>query len=313
MYGEYIYAIILLGILVSMLLVHRHEIAKDPHSALIAKNHLSTTAAFWCYFTAYVFLTIFWVLVWLENGIESHGIHLGLAHSLIHVPRIMCGWLASSCLLMSAIAYASGKRLHLRGMISVAAKAAVAMLAWAVLWEIPGHAHSAMWTALLISPDLALATFAMVLLGWAFYVRWSGSFPAVYLALTGVYAVLQLPLHLALDLDEFLQKVGGRPPLLSTEFLETLNVSYPLVAGCHLLLAYFFLSLLTRQAAPGVDLEQPRLLLGGSRATARWMGPRLGGAWVTRAFDLCYAAGLAVVAAAVWDLLKPYVLKFLAG
>src|SRR5208282_6719573 len=160
-------------------------------SALVAKKHFSIACAFWFCFTAFSFLLVFWLLVSEEHAIDTVA-HSEFAHAAIHIPRMMCNWFANLSLLMAAVAYSSGKDFNLRSSLWRAGMASAMMLLWCMFWEIVGHESNLFWTSLLIAPELAIANIAMVALGWAFYVRWSG-FSVLYFILAMVYALLQLP------------------------------------------------------------------------------------------------------------------------
>jgi hypothetical protein len=307
---EYVYAIILFGIIGFMLLIYRQDRAtRKQESPLTAATHLSTASAFWFYLAAYVFLAAFWLLVWDENRIESQGVHEAYwRHIIVHVPRLMCSWLANLSLLLSAIAYSRGDGLDVGRLIKPASQAAVAMLLWVILWESVHHTESLFWTSLLIAPDLTVATVAMALLGWVFFVRWRGSLSTLYLIVATAYAILQLPLHLALELDPLLPSNTLLPTskevaLFSEQSLKSLNLASPLLAVCHIMLSYCFLSLLVGSSAPAVNINQPRYLLRGPRELARWILPSVGGRFGGRVVEILYATAVAIVVAVLLDLL----------
>jgi hypothetical protein len=185
---------------------------------------------------------------------------------------------------MAAIAYSSGKDFDIRRLTRRAGVAAMAMLLWVVLWEILGHENNLFWTSLLIAPEVAIANIAMVCLGWAFFVRWSG-FSTLYFILAMIYALLQLPALLELELDAFF-----RP-----QMLESLNIAFPLLAVCKIGLAYGFLSLLCRSTDAAIKIDQPKCWPSGSRKVADWASPHVGGVWAGRTVDLGFGAVVAVV------------------
>jgi len=285
---EQTYAIILLGILAYMLVLYLQDSTNQSDSALVAKKHFSTACAFWFYFVAFSFLLIFWLLVREEHLIEKNGLDTGLTHAAAHLPRVMSNWFANLSLLMAAIAYSSGKDFDIRTSIWRAGMASVIMLLWVMLWELVGHANNLFWTALLIAPELAIATVAMVALGWAFYVRWSGlSF--LYFILAMVYALLQLPAYLELELDAF----------FTPEKLATLRFAFPLLAACQIMLAYGFLSLLCRSTVAEIKIDEPRHWPSGTRTLSDLTVPHVGGVWLGKAVDLGFGALVAIV---MWPL-----------
>jgi hypothetical protein len=290
---EYIYSIILLGILAYAFLLYLHDTTSQPDSVLVAEKHLSTASAFWFFFAAFSFLLVFWLLVRAEHIMEDNGQNSGFLHGLVHLPRVMFSWLANLSLLMAAICYARGSQVEVRKLLARAGKATVAILLWVITWETVGHANNLFWTSLLMAPELAIANIAMLFLGWAFFVRWSG-FSSIYLGLAVIYTLLQLPAYLELELDTFFDR----------RVLETLQIAFPLLAACQVMLAYGFLSLL-RRSTMEVEIDQPRYWLGGSRKAANWVSPHVGGNWGGRTVDLAFGAVVAVVMYPVGERLGP--------
>jgi hypothetical protein len=291
---EYIYSIILLGILGYMLILYLHDTTTHQDSVLIAEKRLSTASAFWFYFAAFFFLLVFWLLVMAEHALEQRGIDSGLPHGVVHLPRVAFGWLANLSLLMTAIAYSGGQDFNPRKLIGRAGVGTTIMFLWALLWEIVGHQSNLFWTSLLIAPELALANIAMVFLGWTFFVRWSG-FSTLYFTLAIVYALLQLPAYLQLELDTFFK--GNR------QLLATLDIAFPLLAACQVMLAYGFLSLLRRSTVEAVEIDKPKYWPSGSRKVANWASPNFGGKWARLAVDLAFAVALAAVMAVLMHVL----------
>jgi len=168
------------------------------------------------------------------------------------------------------------------------------MFLWALFWEIVGHSNNLFWTSLLIAPELAIANIAMVLLGWGFFVRWSG-FSTLLFLLAIIYALLQLPAFLELELDVFLKH----------DQLETLDISFPLLAACQVMLSYGFLSLIRGSTAAGVEIDKPRYRLDGPRKVAAWVFPSVGGKSIRIAVDLVFGAVVAVLMYPIGGMLGP--------
>ena len=280
------YAIIVLGILAYMFLSYLQDGIEIDDGAPFAGKYPSITGAFWFYFAAFACLLVFWPFVMAEHILETEQAkggnveNYGMWHVAVHVPRIMFGFLANLNLLYAGIAYCQGKGFDARRSVRQVGIATVAMLFWVLLWELLGHTQNLFWTSLLIAPEVEIAGVAMVFLGWGFFVRWRG-FSTLYLAVAIAYALLQLPAFLYLELDEYLEP----------KFLKNLEIAFPLLAACQILLAYGFLSLLRRSTAKGVDIDTPRFWPSGPRVDADWV---FGGVWGGRTVDIVFGALVAV-------------------
>lgn len=291
---EYFYSVVLLCILGYSLWLYFYDATTKDNSTLLAPA--STAAAFWLYFAAIASLLAFWLLVWGEHYVEHQkGLDTGFLHAVIHLPRVVFGWVANLSFFLAAISYAAGKQLDLRRLLRIALITTAAMALWALFWEIQGHNDNLFWTSLLIAPELAIATVAMVLLGWSFFVRWSGLFPTLYFAVTLIYALFQFPAFIELELDHFIAR----------EHLNTLSVSFPLLATFQVLLSYGFLSLLRSSTACDVNMDETRYLFGGPRQVAKWAFPIEGGKAVRIAVDVAFGLLVAVLMYPVGEKLGP--------
>jgi hypothetical protein len=126
-----------------------------------------------------------------------------LLHFLVHVSKTTLSNLANVAILIAAIAYGRAENFKNARALKGLLISALLFVLWAVFWELVHHDDSLIFTVLLISPDVVIANVALILLGWVFLSRWSGV-GVLFFLLMVIYAVLQLPARIALDLKEFL-------------------------------------------------------------------------------------------------------------
>jgi Ca2+/Na+ antiporter len=100
-----------------------------------------------------------------------------------------------------------------------------------------------------------LANLALILLGWVFLSRWSGV-GTLYFIITALYALLQLPARVALDLKDFFEH-----HLVEASSVNLEPVFYLLAVGKIFLIGGFML--LVRKVTD--DIAEPRAWPKGPR------------------------------------------------
>ena len=180
------------------------EAGATPKPVLTYLNYPFNRSAFWYFFGALGWIFMIYLLSefdeisrnWSDQDKE-------LWHLLTHALKVFFSNLANVSLVIAAVAYGRGKNFDAKKARKWFGWSAIGIALWAFFWELVHHDTSLLYTSLLIAPDVVLSNVAFILLGWVFLSRWSG-IGVAYFIITVLYAVLQFPARLALDLSEFL-------------------------------------------------------------------------------------------------------------
>jgi hypothetical protein len=235
-------AIVIAIILLCMLVVYLHDDITNPNDQKksmgddttqgppIYLHYSSNLNAFWYFFTALTCLLLVYLILYFGSDVVSR---TELRHWLVHVPAEVFSNVSNISMLIAAIAYGQGSEFKVKRALRSFGISALVITIWVIFWELADHDHNLLYTSLLVAPDVLASDVALLLLGWVFFSRWSG-IGVLYFIVTIIYALLQFPASVALDLC----------PVLNVE--QVLKVEQPgqTLAACKDLLEPFLFYLL---------------------------------------------------------------------
>jgi hypothetical protein len=214
-------------------------------------HYSSNLNAFWYFFTTLgCLLLAYSVLHFGSDAITQ----TELRHWLLHAPAVVLSNVSNISLLIAAIAYGQGKEFKAQRALRSFGIGVLVITIWVILWELADHDHNLLYTSLLVAPDVLASDVALLLLGWVFFARWSG-IGVLYFIVTIIYALLQFPARVALDLCPVLTLEQSGQVLAPCKTLLEPFLFYLLASGKILLAGGFVLML--RQSTK--DLDQARL------------------------------------------------------
>jgi len=237
-----------------MFLLHLTAGANSRLSALRYSEHRSTGAAF-------AFFAVTFACIFLLYSVEIYLKTQSLPHAVVHVPEILVGDLGAISILATAIAYSRGREFDLGATLGWIAKFMAFVFLWAVAFELLGHDRNKFLTVLEVSPDIIAAALGVIALGWVVYVRWGGVIGEGFFLLAIAYALLQVPANLVLS---------GFAPLAGSG----LELTFPILAGGKILLAFGFLALLCGSTQPELNIDEPKYWPSGAVPVPNWL-PRM--------------------------------------
>jgi len=170
-----------------------------------------------------------------------------LVYSMLHLPfpwALVVTDLGSAALLCAAFILMRGDR-HFSGFDAALLIPLLILLVWDyVCGRYASGPGKTLLSVICLSPSLLLAQIAMVVLGWAFVVRW-GAYGIIYGVLCVLHAVLQLPVYIALNLSGDFQLT----PHDQNQFAQVVDA----LGLLKLPLAYGFLAFLVSRTRPEFD------------------------------------------------------------
>jgi hypothetical protein len=225
-----------LAIVASMTLIYLNVIANDRPIALVYSVHPSTTMAFFFFGTAWIFVVCLYTILLATDGKPTLPVWL-----LDNVSKL--------CLFATALSYSRVREFNLKLTLAVMAATLLLLSLWEVFfsWLSKGWPDDMLIGSLRLTPDVMLSGIGIVLIGWAFFVRWSGLFGWFFLLVTLAYSVLQFPATLLLGFDHF----------LADPIHSDLNIAFSCLAGAKVLLAFGFLSLVCESSDPALEIDRP--------------------------------------------------------
>ena len=250
-------------------------------SALVFESQASTASAFWFFFSTLVYAIVAYLLSESETE-KGHD-------RVIHVLGGISSNVANISLLIAATAYSRGSNFDLKSALRWLVIFIVGAIFWATFWEILRHEENALLTSVMMAPDVVVSNIALVFLGWAFFARWSG-LGAFYLGLVLVYALLQFPARIVLDLNKF----------VLPEHVGNLKPTFYLLAAGKIFLAWGFLVMLRKSTPDNITtIDKPK----------NWPDPPRKHLDITpvEIMHVVLAFVFAIVAAGLWELAKPHI------
>jgi hypothetical protein len=224
---------------------------QPPEAVAPARSYLDhpfIRISYWYFFGALACVLIGYCLLGIDDTAQGWPAKIKeLVHPVSHVLKAVASNVANLSLLIAGAAYARG-----RDFDPVYAKTwlwiyAILIALWATCWELLHHTTSLFLTLVFIAPDVLLANLALIFLGWVFFSRWSGV-GTLYFIIAALYALLQLPARLALDLKGFFEQHSVEPTNVNLE-----PVFYLLAVGKIFLIGGFVL--IVRKVTD--DIEKP--------------------------------------------------------
>jgi hypothetical protein len=152
---------IALGIVVLMAFIYLHVIAWNRPPSLVYNTHTGTTAAFFFFGVAWIFVVALYAIL-LSVGAKA----------------ILAIWLldnvAKLCLFGTAIAYSRGNQFKLGVTLGVLILLLIILSVWEIVfwWASGVRPNSMLLGALRLAPDVMLSGIGIVTIGWVFFVRW---------------------------------------------------------------------------------------------------------------------------------------------
>jgi hypothetical protein len=249
-------AIVTAVILLCMLVVYwfdetvpQNKTVAEGETAHPYLSYPSNMNAYWYFFTSFACILVEYSILHFVPDFGAP--QAEFLHWLQHGAEVVLSNVGNISMLIAAIAYGQGKDFNVERAWRSFWICTLAIMIWAICWELADHEHNLLYTSVLIAPDVLGSDVALLLLGWVFLARWSG-IGVFYFIVTIIYALLQFPANVALELCSVLG--GGQIPVPCKALLDPL-LFYLLASGKIALAGGFVLML--RQTTK--DIDQARL------------------------------------------------------